>query len=76
MAERLVLDAVALSVCLPELSGAKRLADLGTGAGFPGLPIAILNPHLQVHLVDSRLKRNHFQKAVRRELELANVHAA
>ncbi|MFK7899022.1 MAG: 16S rRNA (guanine(527)-N(7))-methyltransferase RsmG [Myxococcota bacterium] len=73
MASGLVLDAAALVECLPEIKAADSLADLGTGAGFPGLPIAILNPHLQVTLVDSRKKRNHFQREVRRQLSLDHV---
>ena len=73
MASGLVLDAAALVACLPEISEADSLADLGTGAGFPGLPIAILKPHLQVSLVDSRKKRNHFQREVRRRLSLGHV---
>jgi 16S rRNA (guanine527-N7)-methyltransferase len=74
MARRLVLDAAALSQALPELEASRSLADLGSGAGFPGLPLAILNPHLEVYLVESRLKRNHFQRAARRALGLARVH--
>lgn len=73
MASGLVLDAAALVACLPEISEAQSLADLGTGAGFPGLPISILQPRLQVVLVDSRKKRNHFQREVRRRLSLAHV---
>lgn len=73
IAQNLVLDAISLSASIPELGNASRLADLGSGAGFPGLPIAILNPELEVALVDSRLKRNHFQKAARRELGLSRV---
>lgn len=74
MTSRLVLDAVALALAVPELKTATRLADLGSGAGFPGLPIAILNPHLHVYLVDSRRKRNHFQREARRRLGLPRVH--
>lgn len=74
MARRLVLDAAALSKALPELESSRSLADLGSGAGFPGLPLAILNPHLDVYLVESRQKRNHFQRAARRELGLTRVH--
>jgi 16S rRNA (guanine527-N7)-methyltransferase len=74
MASRLVLDAAALSAALPELADARSLADLGSGAGFPGLPLSILNPGLDVHLVESRLKRHHFQKESRRRLGLPNVH--
>lgn len=73
MADRLVLDAAALVACLPELTQATRLADLGSGAGFPGLPIAILRPSLEVLLVESRQKRNHFQREARRQLHLERV---
>lgn len=68
--ERLVLDAAALATVLP--SG-ERLADLGAGAGYPGLPLAILRPELQVTLVEARERRHHFQKAARRELGLGNA---
>ena len=74
MTSRLILDAVALSVALPELRELRSLADLGSGAGFPGLPIAVMNPDLDVYLVDSRLKRNHFQREARRKLEASHVH--
>ena len=74
MATRLVLDAAALCcLALPELPEANTLVDLGSGAGFPGLPISILHPHLRIRLIDSRLKRNHFQRAARRALDLQNV---
>ena len=73
MMSHLVLDAAALSKSLTEIADARSLADLGSGAGFPGLPLAILQPHLAVALVDSRLKRNHFQREVRRRLELDQV---
>ncbi len=73
MTSRLVLDAAALVGALPELSRASDLADLGSGAGFPGLPIAILRPHLKVYLVDSRQRRNHFQREARRVLALDRV---
>lgn len=73
MTSRLVLDAAALVAALPELSNAPDLADLGSGAGFPGLPIAILCPGVRVHLVESRQKRHHFQREVRRQLALENA---
>ena len=73
MAGRLVLDAAALSESLPELESAENLADLGSGVGFPGLPIAILRPHLDVYLVESRLKRHHLQREIRRQLDLTRV---
>ena len=69
---RLILDAAALARCLPPASG---LVDLGSGAGFPGLPIAVLRPECAVLLVEAREKRHHFQRAAVRELGLRNVDA-
>jgi len=69
---RLVLDAAALLRAAPPCAS---LADLGSGAGFPGLPIAILRPEIRVTLVEARQRRHHFQRAVCRELGLANVSA-
>ena len=57
---RLVLDAVALEPLLP---AASRVADLGSGAGFPGLPLAVLREDTAFVLVESRERRHHFQRA-------------
>ena len=73
IASRLVLDAAALSQALPELGSSSTLSDLGGGAGFPGLPIAILRPELEVRLVESRKKRHYFQREARRQLGLMHV---
>ncbi len=54
-------------------SGAKTLADVGTGAGFPGLPLSIFCPDLSVTLVDSLGKRIHFLSAVQQELNLRSL---
>ena len=50
------------------------LVDLGSGAGFPGLPLAILRPGLSVTLVESRARRHHFQLHAARSLGLTNAH--
>ena len=50
-----------------------RLIDVGTGAGFPGLPLAIARPDLDVLLLDSLKKRLTFLEAVVAELGLTNV---
>jgi len=70
--KRLVLDAAALAVHIPEVSS---LADIGSGAGFPGLPIAVLRGETQVVLIESRQRRHHFQCEAIRALGLENVEA-
>lgn len=49
------------------------LIDVGSGAGFPGLPLAIARPDLQVTLLDSLMKRIAFLQAVVDDLQLPNV---
>ncbi|GAA0086755.1 16S rRNA (guanine(527)-N(7))-methyltransferase RsmG [Clostridium sp. CTA-7] len=55
------------------IKNAKTIIDVGTGAGFPGLPIAIMNPNVQVTLLDSLNKRINFLNTVINNLELKNV---
>ncbi len=50
-----------------------RVADIGTGAGFPGIPLKILRPDLSVTLVDSLNKRITFLEEVCARLNLSNV---
>ncbi|MBU3134467.1 16S rRNA (guanine(527)-N(7))-methyltransferase RsmG [Clostridium gasigenes] len=52
---------------------AKTVIDVGTGAGFPGIPIAIMNPKIKVTLLDSLNKRVNFLNTVVNELGLTNV---
>lgn len=62
-----VEDAMAAAAVLPEGS---RVVDLGSGAGLPGIPIAIQRPDLRVTLVEIRERRVHFLRHVVRTLEL------
>ncbi len=55
------------------IKNAKTIIDVGTGAGFPGLPIAIMNPNVKVTLLDSLNKRINYLNTVVRELGLKNV---
>ena len=53
----------------------KALIDVGTGAGFPGLPLKIFNPDLKVTLLDSLNKRINFLNTVIDQLELKDISA-
>ncbi len=64
-----LLDSLAAQ---PGLSGA-RIADVGTGAGFPGLALAIVEPARQFTLIDSADKKLRFVDHAARALGLANV---
>jgi 16S rRNA (guanine527-N7)-methyltransferase len=66
----LILESLALGCSLPDWSS---LVDLGSGAGFPGLPLAIAWPDRKLILVESREKRVHFQRAAIRSLGIENV---
>lgn len=50
-----------------------RLADVGTGAGFPGLPLKLLLPSLNLFLIESNAKKASFLSECIRELELSGV---
>ncbi len=53
--------------------GVETLADVGTGAGFPAIPLKIFKPQLKLCLIDSLAKRTEFLKRVVAELELEDV---
>lgn len=65
------LDSAAL-LTLADFRG-KTVADVGTGAGFPGLPLRILEPSVRLTLLDSLNKRIDFLKEVCADLGLADV---
>ena len=58
---------------LKEIEDGSILVDVGTGAGFPGVPLSIMNPTLKITLVDSLNKRLIFLQEVVKELKLENV---
>ena len=51
------IDSASACFSLPEYQAAETILDLGTGAGFPGVPLAILSPEKNFVLVDSLNKR-------------------
>ena len=71
MIENIILDSLAFLELIP--SDARRVADVGSGAGLPGLPIAIVRPDLEMSLVEIRRRRVSFLSTAVRELGLAHV---
>ncbi|QQS54184.1 MAG: 16S rRNA (guanine(527)-N(7))-methyltransferase RsmG [Candidatus Competibacteraceae bacterium] len=69
MVVRHVLDSLSI---LPWLEG-MRVLDVGSGAGLPGIPLAIVRPDCEFVLLDSNGKRTRFMNQVVAELKLANV---
>ena len=59
-------------VVLPFIAG-KNLLDVGSGAGLPGIPLAICLPDLQVTVIDSNNKKVSFMRQVKAELGLSNL---
>ena len=58
---------------LKDIKDNSTVVDVGTGAGFPGIPLSIMNPTLKITLVDSLNKRLIFLQEVINELDLQNV---
>lgn len=56
--------------------GEEVLADIGTGPGIPGIPLALARPGLQVTLVESNGKKCRFMREAKRQLGLSNVRVA
>jgi len=66
------LDSLAPAAFIPDSA---RLLDIGSGGGFPGIPLKILKPSLSVLLIDSVRKKVNFLKHVLRTLRLSKIDA-
>lgn len=71
IADEMVLDALEMVPLMPDHGGTS--VDIGSGAGLPGLPLAIWFPNWHFTLVEPRAKRIHFLSHARRTLQLSNV---
>ncbi len=70
--ERHVLHSLSIAKLIRFVPGTK-IVDVGTGGGFPGIPLAIMFPETEFHLVDSIGKKITVVKEVAAELDLKNV---
>jgi len=70
MISRHLLDSLSVLPWVPD----GPLLDAGSGAGLPGIPMAIFQPGITVTLLDSVGKKTRFQRQVSRELKLQNIH--
>ncbi len=62
-----------VALWLKEKKPSLQVIDIGTGAGFPGLPVALTFPHWQVTLLDSTRKKIAFIESLLPKLEIANA---
>ncbi|WP_140937719.1 16S rRNA (guanine(527)-N(7))-methyltransferase RsmG [Sphingobacterium lumbrici] len=70
-----VLHSLGIAKFITELTPGTRILDVGTGGGFPGIPLAILFPHVHFHLVDSIGKKIKVVREVAEAIGLKNVEA-
>lgn len=70
-----VLHSLGIAKFITEFTAGTRILDVGTGGGFPGIPLAIMFPNVQFHLVDSIGKKIKVVREVATAIGLKNVEA-
>jgi len=68
--EELLIDSLMARFFLPEDG---LLLDIGSGAGFPAIPLKVVRPNMKFHLVEARLKKTVFLKHVIRKMNLKEI---
>lgn len=72
--EKHILHSLAIAKII-DFAPNTQILDVGTGGGFPGIPLAILFPNCHFHLVDSIAKKIHVVNEIANSIELKNCHA-
>ena len=70
--EKHVLHSLSIAAAFDFADGAE-IIDIGTGGGFPGIPLAIFFPNVRFHLVDSIAKKLKVVEALTKEIDLKNI---
>ncbi len=71
--DRIVTHHLMDALSINDFLAGQRVLDVGSGAGLPGIPLALINPDKDFILLDSNGKKTHFMTQVRIELGLENV---
>ena len=70
---RHILHSLAIAAFFGELAPGTEIMDLGTGGGFPGIPLAVMYPHCRFHLIDRIGKKIKVASEIAASLDLKNV---
>ena len=73
--EKHICDSLALEIFINKYTTPKNILDIGTGGGFPALPVSIIHPEINITALDSIGKKIRAVEYIKQELELNNLTA-
>ena len=71
-----LLDSLTIKPWMESLPTNAVVLDVGSGAGFPGIPLAIMHPNIRFQLIDARRKKIHYVQQLIDDLKLPNITAS